>query len=103
MSADSPRAFPGMRPESQESVDQRSAKLREAWPDAPTSSVTAKPEMVWDEGMSLRDYFAAKAMAAMLIPLIEQLPEDAARELIEYCVSERAYQLADAMLAAREA
>lgn len=44
-------------------------------------------------GMSLRDYFAAKAMNGILSdPLIRDVPED---------IAVVAYQLADAMLAVR--
>ncbi len=46
-------------------------------------------------GMTLRDYFAAKAMQALINPVGE--PLDRLSEVPEY-----AYQIADAMLAARE-
>jgi hypothetical protein len=45
----------------------------------------------WGKGMSLRDYFAAKAIPALLAA---NAPEDA--------VAVVAYRIADAMLAARE-
>ena len=49
-------------------------------------------------GMSLRDYFAARAMQAQVSnPL--RLGDDEAHRLI----AERAYRMADAMLKAREA
>ena len=48
------------------------------------------------EGMTLRDYFAAKAMQALINANGE--PLDRLSEVPEY-----AYQIADAMLAAREA
>jgi len=62
-------------------------------------------------GMTLRDYFAAKAMAAMLshneklcIRLANE-PEhvDAVPRSTACCVAEGAYEMADAMLKAREA
>lgn len=50
------------------------------------------------EGMSLRDYFAAKAMQGML-PSIEF---DMTPEGYEIVLSKFAYRIADAMLKARE-
>jgi len=47
------------------------------------------------KGMSLRDYFAAKAMAALINPKGEDF--DRIAEVPEY-----AYQIADAMLEARK-
>lgn len=55
-------------------------------------------------GMSLRDYFAAKAMAAKIQAWGHHTHTD--RNEFERCdrhVAERAYAVADAMLAAREA
>jgi hypothetical protein len=46
-----------------------------------------------DEGMTLRDYFAAQAMLGYMGPDYDMGPETRARE---------AYRLADAMLEARE-
>jgi hypothetical protein len=54
-----------------------------------------------DDGMSLRDYFAAKAMAAMLsneatcIRLSERSPD------LKVALADNAYHFADAMLAER--
>ena len=51
----------------------------------------------WDngaEGMSLRDYFAAKAMAALRVEYADQLTFEQ--------VAEQAYMQADTMLKARE-
>lgn len=51
----------------------------------------------WSQGMTLRDYFAAKAMQAILAHLSQGIrPQD--------CISaaDDAYFLADAMLKARE-
>ena len=69
----------------------------------------AFPTEVWDsegvpqhtEGMTLRDYFAAKAMQAALmtaVPGASQGIEDVVRE-----ASKAAYLAADAMLKARDA
>lgn len=49
------------------------------------------------DGMSLRDYFAAKAMSGWLASFG---PEDAVKEA---ALAAFAYKIADAMLAAREA
>ena len=51
-------------------------------------------ERVWDEGMDLRDYFAAKAMQYWLSNPIDN------RQIEKLC--EGAYQIADAMMKARE-
>ncbi|CUI55794.1 hypothetical protein [Achromobacter xylosoxidans] len=53
----------------------------------------------WDMGMTLRDYFAAKAMAAVWRDIHDDV--DRAQALIELGV--HAYEMADAMLAARGA
>jgi hypothetical protein len=56
----------------------------------------AKKDYVQDEGMTLRDYFAAKAMQG-------QLSRPNAAYLGEEEVAKVAYMQADAMLKAREA
>lgn len=56
----------------------------------------------WDYGMSMRDYFAAKAMES-LIPIYwkDHLEDyDSAGDMLK-CLSESAYDHADAMLKAR--
>jgi hypothetical protein len=50
-------------------------------------------------GMSLRDYFAAKAMEAVW----KDIPEDVNRQRALQCLGESCYQMADAMIKAREA
>ena len=52
------------------------------------------PQGTWESGMTLRDYFAAKAMN-LLVPAskLRQGPEEIAKS---------AYQVADAMLAERD-
>jgi hypothetical protein len=50
-----------------------------------------------DEGMTLRDYFAAKAMQGLLA----SLPSDTT--LYDSNVAKWSYEMADAMLKAREA
>jgi hypothetical protein len=54
------------------------------------------PHLRGDEGMTLRDYFAAKAMQGMLA-------ESGGGALHNTNLSEFAYLIADAMLKAREA
>ena len=51
---------------------------------------------ITDQGMTLRDYFAAKAMAALVV-----VYTDDKAIVDEY--SQRAYAIADAMMKAREA
>jgi hypothetical protein len=48
------------------------------------------------DGMSLRDYFAAKAMQAMAVEY------DMRPDIYDIVICEKAYRIADAMLAARE-
>lgn len=50
-------------------------------------------------GMTLRDYFAAKAMAAIISKIPATMVED--RQAIPKCVSQGAYDYADAMLKER--
>ena len=50
--------------------------------------------MVYAEGMTLRDYFAAKAMQGMM--------HDVDQPHCDY-IAQKSYQMADAMLKAREA
>lgn len=47
-------------------------------------------------GMTLRDYFAAKAMAALITTPLEDWPKD-----LPISTSAAAYKIADAMLGAR--
>ena len=51
------------------------------------------PPVIINQGMTLRDYFAAKIMPALVERYECELPDELARE---------AYDLADAMLAARK-
>ncbi|MCH4572224.1 hypothetical protein ACOTDT_17005 [Achromobacter xylosoxidans] len=51
------------------------------------------------DGMTLRDYFAAKALAAVW----RDIPDDAERSLALRELGVRSYEMADAMLAARGA
>lgn len=58
------------------------------------------PDFDYEIGMTLRDYFAAKALSSMLAPnpvtgQFALVPE------FEYCAT-NAYKMADAMLKARE-
>lgn len=58
------------------------------------------PDWDYEPGMTLRDYFAAKAMAALIVTPMSDWPSDT--ESGEY-ITRTAYELADAMLAARGA
>ena len=68
-------------------------------------------EMVWfDSGMTLRDYFAAKAMAAFIQATVHIEPSELANAVSKQghedafgLTAEFAYKQADAMLKAREA
>ena len=52
-------------------------------------------------GLSIRDYFAAKAMQARISQPLPANLKDVPREQISSMVSELAYEMADAMLKAR--
>jgi len=54
----------------------------------------AFPNMAGQQGMDLRDYFAAKAMQGMMA--------DHTRDNYPEEIAERAYKIADAMIKARE-
>jgi hypothetical protein len=60
------------------------------------STVDDGETMSWDRGMTLRDYFAAKAMTGLLTAEI-------VGEYSNEHVAEISYRIADAMLKAREA
>ena len=63
----------------------------------------AFPLLGYNDGMSLRDYFAAKAMQGMLSnPAFQEICKDfSAREAVDYTVIV-SYGLADAMIERRE-
>lgn len=75
-------------------------------PAAPVGS-TYSDSLVIDDGMTLRDYFAAKAMQSLILEMRHDPAtfEKAARlKVAAYAVvAECAYMLADAMLEARGA
>jgi hypothetical protein len=56
-------------------------------------------ERVWEEGMDLRDYFAAKAMQGYL-SVIDY--ENSTGDIPDMEIAERAYKIADSMMKARE-
>lgn len=61
--------------------------------DNGTASIQSFP------GMTLRDYFAAKAMQGMLSDInLQELP----KEVAQRAYAQRAYQMADAMLIQRD-
>jgi hypothetical protein len=53
-------------------------------------------------GMTLRDYFASKAMQVGFSAILRDRRDSEPKEAIQICVKS-AYQMADAMLKAREA
>lgn len=59
------------------------------------NDMKAFPTRNAEEGMDLRDYFAAKAMQALL----RNDPND---QLTDYAISSAAYDMANAMMKARE-
>ena len=69
-----------------------------AFPDpfADREGLGHPPMYKGSEGMTLRDYFAAKAMQGMMVNYEADKWED-----FEYEMSQKAYQIADFMLAAR--
>ena len=60
---------------------------------SPNGGITTKP--ITSNGMTLRDYFAAKAMQAILI-------HHKLEDCDDFVVASNAYQMADFMLKARE-
>ena len=71
-------------------------KNQPAFPQATQIANEFHPNYGKDTGMSLRDYFAAKAMQGFLAsPLLKT-------ELGEYAMAKNSYRVADAMLKARE-
>lgn len=53
-------------------------------------------------GMTLRDYFAAKAMQGLIAVYWEEVEKYESAEALVECLGQSAYEHADAMLAARE-
>jgi hypothetical protein len=65
---------------------------------------TASSVMGWQPGMSLRDYFAAQAMAGIQSNAWQMDALDKtlkSGEAVQRVIAQTAYQIADAMLAAR--
>jgi hypothetical protein len=62
------------------------------------------PDSGWETGMTLRDYFAAQALSAIIsgsaFPTIHGLADEAGVDSGEY-MADAAYEYADAMLKAR--
>ena len=88
-------------------TDYSKDQMQGCWHNYPTSgSVTGYPR-----GITLRDYFAAKAMQSYIITVADKNSDDyeVEREIgkddgesAEYHISKWAYIIADAMLEARE-
>ena len=74
--------------------------IKTGGPAFPTESEHQSGHTTWHfEGMSLRDYFAAKAMHQFLAGAVLPVGYDASQEFRS--LAGRAYEAADAMLAAR--
>lgn len=71
-------------------------KLNDGGPAFPS---TISDDSLHVGGMTLRDYFAAKAMAAFMVASSDR---SGIHPQCDERVAERAYELADAMLAERE-
>jgi len=65
--------------------------------DIPAFPVSGDWSQIKDKGMTLRDYFAAKAMQGLVAGDIEPKPENVPR------IVKSAYIMADEMMKAREA
>lgn len=66
------------------------------WDGEKTSGIQTSAKSGWETGLSVRDYFAAKAMQAMLTNVnVAEAPNEK--------ISEWSYAMADAMLNARNA
>ena len=71
----------------------------------PPAFPTTKPLDYWgdqNQGMTLRDYFAAKAMQGG-IDLVPHMATPKVDKTVPQIIAEMAYEYADAMLKAREA
>lgn len=73
-------------------------------PAFPTNRINIHGEVVPDEeGMALRDYFAAKALPAVFKDYCEAARVDGWDQDWRHEVAAESYQMADAMLKARQA
>ena len=77
-------------------------QVNDGGPAFPTSRVNINGEVVPDEdGMTLRDYFAAKAMQGFCASFANVATKDTRGFIVD--MPRIAYEFADAMLKAREA
>lgn len=81
-----------------------SDKIKDGGPAFPTSEQQGdNPEFITIGGMSLRDYFAAKAMQGMISAHNQNGEWTGCGDIkMNEILSETAYSIADAMLKARE-
>jgi hypothetical protein len=70
-----------------------------AFPTKINTEHFSHPSTIYNTGMTLRDYFAAKAMQSLLVTINGVVGTN----VYEHRLSKDAYKLADAMLKAREA
>jgi hypothetical protein len=76
-----------------------SEQIKDGGPAFPVSAM----ETHGTYGMTLRDYFAAKAFPAVLSAYVEANGRCIGTDHVAYNCASHAYRMADAMLAAREA
>jgi hypothetical protein len=74
-----------------------------AFPQATQIANEFHPNYGKDAGMTLRDYFAAKALSSPQAPTISLMTLAEGRDVIDPWPCEWAYKVADAMLKARQA
>lgn len=72
--------------------------LKDGGPAFPQAFAMSLPP---EQGMTLRDYFAAKALPAIVDAYVEANGRCLGTEHIHYNCAAHAYKMADAMLAAR--
>lgn len=59
---------------------------------------------VWEDGMDLRDYFAAKAMQVLMQDYLRDMDWEVDDPYVHFnCAIETSYKVADAMMKARKA
>ena len=84
-----------------------SAPINDGGPAFPVPATDATDGRTHDGGMSLRDWFAGQAMASLFLNQgITGLAIDIAERggpAVRESIASKAYQISDAMLAAREA
>ena len=71
--------------------------------DIPAFPVSGDWSQIKDKGMTLRDYFAAKAMQGLIAsPRMPAPAHHGGTDVTDFMVADLAYKMADAMMKARE-